>query len=59
MTVTKAGMTARHKAVYAHLGTPSAQTADWTVTPAAGSYTISGSISGSTTLDIVFVYIPA
>ena len=33
----------------AELGTPSAQTGDWTVTTSAGSLTISGSISGSTT----------
>lgn len=59
MTVTKAGMTARHKAIYAELGTPSAQTADWTITPGNGSYTISGSISGSTTLNLTFLYIPA
>lgn len=32
------------------LGTPSAQTGDWTVTTNNGSITISGSISGSTTL---------
>lgn len=31
------------------LGTPSAQTANWTVTTSNGSLTISGSISGSTT----------
>ena len=59
MTVTKTGMTANHKAVYAHLGTPSAQTADWTITPANGSYTISGSISGLTTLNLTFIYIPS
>lgn len=34
------------------LGTPSAQTADWTVTTSNGSLTISGSISGSTTLTL-------
>ena len=34
------------------LGTPSAQTGDWTVTTASGSLTISGSISGSTTLTL-------
>jgi hypothetical protein len=33
----------------AELGTPSAQTGDWTVTTSNGSVTISGSISGSTT----------
>ena len=34
------------------LGTPSAQTSDWTVTTSNGSLTISGSISGSTTLTL-------
>ena len=34
------------------IGTPSAQRSDWTITTAAGAVTISGSISGSTTLDI-------
>ena len=34
------------------LGTPSAQTGDWTVTTSIGSLTISGSISGSTTLTL-------
>ena len=35
------------------LGTPSAQTSDWTVTTAANSVKIDGSISGSTTLTLV------
>lgn len=34
------------------LGTPSSQTGDWTVTTNNGSLTISGSISGSTTLTL-------
>lgn len=34
------------------LGTPSAQTGDWTVTTSAGSLTVSGTISGSTTLKL-------
>lgn len=34
------------------LGTPTAQTGDWTVTTSAGSLTVSGSISGSTTLTL-------
>lgn len=58
VTLTKTGMTARHKMIYAYLATPSAQVSDWTVTPAEGSYTISGSLSGSTDLDLVFVYVP-
>lgn len=58
MTVNVTGMTASHKAIWAQLGTPTAQTSNWTVTPANGSFTISGSISGSTSLDLVFIYIP-
>lgn len=34
------------------LGTPSVQTGDWTVTTSAGSLTIAGTISGSTTLTL-------
>lgn len=34
------------------LGTPAAQTGDWTVSTSNGSLTISGSISGSTTLTL-------
>lgn len=37
----------------AELGTPSAQTGDWTVTTADGSVTIDGTISGSTTVKLV------
>jgi hypothetical protein len=39
----------------AELGTPSAQTSDWTVTTSSGSVTVSGSISGSTTLKMLLV----
>lgn len=42
-------VTADHVCIKAELGTPSAQTGDWTVTTSAGELTISGSISGSTT----------
>ena len=48
-TVTNASITADHICLKAELGTPSAQTGDWTVTTSAGSLTLSGSISGSTT----------
>lgn len=34
------------------LGNPSAQTGDWTVTTSSGSLSISGSISGSTTITL-------
>lgn len=38
------------------LGTPTAQTGDWTVnTDTAGTVTVSGSISGSTTLKLLMV----
>lgn len=49
-TVSNANITSDMVVVESTLGTPSAQTADWTVNTANGSVTISGSISGSTTL---------
>lgn len=48
-TVSNSAITANHVCIKAELGTPSAQTGDWTVTTSAGSLTLSGSISGSTT----------
>lgn len=48
-TVTNSKITADMVCVKTELGTPSAQAGDWTVTTSAGSLTISGSISGSTT----------
>lgn len=51
---TVAGLTANHILVSAILGTPSAQTSNWTVTTANNSFSISGSINGSTTLTAVF-----
>ena len=51
-TITDSRITADMVCVEAVLGTPSAQTGDWTVTTAAGSLTIAGSISGSTTLTL-------
>ena len=51
-TISDADITADMVAIKAELGTPSAQTADWTVTTTAGSLTISGSVSGSTTLTL-------
>lgn len=52
-TVSNAAIKADHVVLDSTLGTPSAQTGDWTVTTANGSLTISGNISGSTTLKIV------
>lgn len=51
-TISNAGITADMVVANAVIGTPSAQTGDWTVTTAAGSVTISGSISGSTTITL-------
>ena len=48
-TFYETAVTADHVCIKAELGTPSAQTGDWTVTTSAGELTISGSISGSTT----------
>lgn len=52
-TVNNAKITADHVVSMSTLGTPSAQTGDWTVTTSNGSLTISGSISGSTTLKLL------
>lgn len=52
-TVNDSRITESHVLFHAELGTPSAQTGDWTVTTADGSVTISGGISGSTTLKLV------
>lgn len=43
------------KCAEAVLGTPSAQNSDWTVTTSDGSVTISGTISGSTTVGLLLV----
>lgn len=48
-TFYETAVTADHVCLKAELGTPSAQTGDWTVTTSAGELNISGSISGSTT----------
>ena len=48
-TVSNANITSDMVVVNSTLGTPSAQTDDWTVSTLSGSLTISGSISGSTT----------
>ena len=55
VTISKTGMTTNHRVVSSVLGTPSAQTSDWTITSASGQFTISGSISGSTEITLVFL----
>lgn len=49
-TINNADITSDMVVVNSVLGTPSAQTSDWTVTTANGSATIAGSISGETSL---------
>ena len=51
-TITNANITSDMVVVNSVLGTPSAQTGDWTVTTANGSVTVTGDISGSTTLTL-------
>lgn len=51
-TITNANITSDMVVVNSVLGTPSAQTGDWTVTTANGSATITGSISGETSLTL-------
>lgn len=54
-TVSNAAITGNHIAVLCVPGTPSAQVDEWTVATADGSVTVSGSISGSTTLQLVLI----
>lgn len=52
-TVNNANITTDMVCIHSELGTPSAQTSDWTInTDTAGQVTVSGSISGSTTLTL-------
>lgn len=56
VTKSVAGVTTDMVCAESTLGTPSAQTGDWTInTDTAGQVTVSGSISGSTTLKILLV----
>lgn len=51
-TITNSSITSNMVVVNSVLSNPSAQTDDWTVSTSDGSLTISGSISGSTTLTL-------
>lgn len=55
-TVSNANITSDMVSVKETLGTLSAQTSDWTVTTTSGSLTITGSISGSTTLTLYMMH---
>lgn len=52
-TVSNAAIKSNHKVLAYTLGTSRSQSGDWTVETAEGSLTISGSISGSTTMKII------
>lgn len=52
-TVQDDRITVNHVVFESELGTPGAQVGDWTVTTAAGSVTIDGTINGSTSLKLV------
>ena len=54
-TVTNENITADMVVANSILSNPSAQTGDWTVTTAAGSLTIAGNISGTTSVTLVLV----
>lgn len=45
-------ITANHVVVNSELSNPSAQTGEWTVTTAAGTATVTGSISGTTDITL-------
>ena len=51
-TATNDKITATQVVLNSVLSNPAAQTDDWTVTTAAGSVTVSGTINGSTTLTL-------
>ena len=49
-TITDSNITSDMVAIKAELGIPSAQTSDWDVVTSDGSLTISGTVSGTTTI---------
>ena len=54
-TITDSRITSDMVVINSVLGTPSAQTGDWTVETSNGSLTVSGTISGSTTLTLYLI----
>jgi hypothetical protein len=48
------GITADHVVVASELSNSSAKTGDWTVTTGAGTFTITGTISGTTDIKLRF-----
>ena len=54
-TISDANITSDHVVMNSVLSNPSAQTGDWTITTSNGSLTVSGTISGSTTLTLYLI----
>ena len=54
-TVSNTAITDSMVCIKAELGTPAAQTSDWTVNTSNGSLEISGTISGSTTAKLYLI----
>ena len=52
-TISNDEITANPVVLRMELGTPTAQTSEWTVTTGVGTITISGTVSGSTTVKLV------
>lgn len=59
LTINNSSITSNYMVVNSVLSNPSAQTSDWTVATKNGSLTISGSISGSTTITLYLMQITA
>lgn len=55
-TISDSNITSKHVVVASTLSNPSAQTGDWTVTTSNGSASITGSISGTTDINLVLAY---
>lgn len=53
-TISDSNVTSDMYVIHSEIGTPAAQLSNWTVTTASGSFTISGTLSGTTTLTLYF-----
>lgn len=55
-TINNANITADMVVVNSYLSNPAAQTGEWTVTPSAGSLSITGSMSGTTNITLYLAH---
>lgn len=53
-TISNAAITENHVAIKAEAGSPNAVRSDWTVITSSGSFTIQGTIKGTTSLVLYF-----